>query len=163
MPRTCTACSHDEAHAINVALVQREPYRRIAAQYSLAETSLRRHAKDHLPELLVEAKQAVDSAEADDLMAELTEVKADVKRLKDRAEDEGDLRTALQGCDKALKALELHARVKQLVNEAPKVNVLVNHPEWVEVRTNLLYALDAYPEARESVLRSLEGAGNGTA
>lgn len=163
MPRTCTACGHDEAHAINVALVQREPYRRIAAQYSLAETSLRRHAKDHLPEMLVEAKKAVQSAEADDLMGELSAVKADVKRLKERAEDEGDLRTALQGCDKALKALELHAKVRQLIQEAPQVNVLINHPEWVEVRTTLLYALDAYPEARESVLRALEGAGSGTA
>jgi hypothetical protein len=163
MPRTCTVCAHDEAHAINVVLVQREPYRTIADHYGVSKTSLIRHAQEHLPTLLVQSTRAVEQAKADDLMGELDEVKADVARLKDKAEEEGDLRTALQGCDKALKALELQARVSQIIKDQPQVNVLVNHPEWVELRTTLLYTLDAYPEARGSVLRALEGGGNGQA
>ena len=34
MPRTCTVCSHDEAHVINVALVQRDSYRKIPGYIS---------------------------------------------------------------------------------------------------------------------------------
>src|SRR5919107_4947386 len=47
----------------------------------------------------------------DDLVGELVRVKEDVHRLKEKAEEDGDLRTALLGCDKARKALELQAKV----------------------------------------------------
>ena len=98
----------------------------------------------------------------DDLVGELVRVKEDVHRLKEKAEEDGDLRTALRGCDKALKALELQAKVEQLIQTPPTVNILMI-PEWVSLCTRLIYALDAYPEARGSVLRALEGGGNGTA
>ena len=83
-------------------------------------------------------------------------------RLKEKAEEDRDLRTALRGCDKAPKALELQAKVEHLIQMPPTVNILMT-PEWVSLRTRLIYALDANPEARGSVLRALEGGGNGTA
>jgi hypothetical protein len=98
----------------------------------------------------------------DDLADELVRVKEGVHRLKEKVEEDGDLRTALLGCDKALKALELQAKVEQLIQSPPTVNILMT-PEWVSLRTRLIYALDAYPEARGSVIRALEGGGNGTA
>ena len=160
MPRTCTVCAHDEHHAINVDLLDRLPYRRIATRYGLSEAAVRRHSGEHIPELLLKAYEAIERDDAEDLAGELRKVKADVHRLKEKAEEEGDLRTALLGCDKALKALELQAKVEQLIQTAPAVNILVA-PEWVALRTKLLYALDAYPEARGAVLRALEGAGDG--
>jgi hypothetical protein len=160
MPRTCTVCSHDLHHEINVALVHREPFRHIASRYDLSTGALQRHSRDHIPELLLEAREAIERDDAEDLAGELVRVKEDVHRLKEKAEEDGDLRTALLGCDKALKALELQAKVEQLIQTAPTVNILVA-PEWIELRTTLLYALDAYPEARGSVLRALEEADNG--
>ena len=160
MGRTCTVCTHDEHHAVNVDLLERVPYRHIAARYSVSTGALQRHSKEHIPELLLNAYEATQRDDAEDLAGELAKVKADVHRLKERAEEEGDLRTALLGCDKALKALELQAKVEQLIQTVPSVNILVA-PEWVALRTKLLYALDAYPEARGSVLRALEGAGDG--
>jgi hypothetical protein len=110
--------------------------------------------------LLLEACGAVERGDAEDLAGELARVKEDVHRLKTKAEEDGDLRTALLGCDKALKALELQAKVEQLIQTAPQINILMTS-EWVSLRTRLIYALDAYPEARGSVLRALEEAGNG--
>ena len=55
----------------------------------------------------------------DDLADELVRVKEDVHRLKERVEEDGDLRTALRGCDKALKALELQAKVEHLIQTPP--------------------------------------------
>ena len=52
MPRSCTICTHDEAHAINVALVHRDAYRHIASRYEVSTGALQRHAREHLPELL---------------------------------------------------------------------------------------------------------------
>ncbi len=160
MPRVCTICSHELQHEINVALVHREPFRHIAARYDVSTGALQRHSRDHIPQLLLEAYEAVVGDDADNLAGELARVKADVQRLKTKAEEDGDLRTALLGCDKALKALELQAKVEQLIQTAPQINILMT-PEWVSLRSRLLYALDAHPEARGSVLRALEEADNG--
>ena len=162
MPRVCTICSHELHHEINVALVHREPFRHIASRYDVSTGALQRHGREHLPELLLKACEAIDRDDAEDLAGELVSVKEDVHRLKEKAEEDGDLRTALLGCDKALKALELQAKVEQLIQTAPTVNVLVA-PEWIELRTRLLYALDAYPDARGAVLRALEAGSNGNA
>jgi len=160
MPRRCTVCDHDEGHAINVALVQRESYRTIANHYGVSESALKRHSGEHLPQLLVKARDAVESAEADDLLAELKTEKEHIQELKGLAVKDEDYRTALLAVDKALRALELQARVSQILKDAPVINLNLS-PEWVELRTTLVCALDAYPEARESVLRALEVAGNG--
>ncbi len=160
MPRACTVCLLPERAAIDAALAGGEPNRRIATQYGLSEAAVRRHRADHIPELLLKAYEAIERDNAEDLAGELMRVKSDVHRLKEKAEAEGDLRTALAGCDKALKALELQAKIEQLIQTAPQVNILVS-PEWVELRTKLLYALDAHPLARESVLRALEAGDNG--
>ena len=110
MPRECSVCSHPEAFAINEVLVlQKASNRRIAPQYGLSEKAIRRH-REHIPQLLVKAAEAMELDDAEHLAAELNKLKQDVHRLKDRAEGEGDLRTALLGCDKALKALELQAK-----------------------------------------------------
>src|SRR5918999_51038 len=154
MPRVCTICSHELHHEINVALVHREPFRHIASRYDVSTGALQRHGREHLPELLLKAYEAIERDDAEDLAGELVSVKEDVHRLKEKAEEDGDLRTALLGCDKALKALELQAKVEQLIQTAPTVNVLVA-PEWIELRTRPLYALDAYPDARGAVLRAL--------
>src|SRR5829696_9678194 len=133
MPRRCSVCEHDEHHAINVELLHRVPYRNIAEQYSLSKPALSRHSGDHIPELLLKAYEAIERDDAEDLAGELTRVKDDVQRLKDKAEEEGDIRTALLGCDKALKALELQAKVEQIIASQPTVNITVS-PEWLEVK-----------------------------
>lgn len=161
MPRRCTVCDHDEYHAINVDLLNRVPYRRIAARYGLSEAAVRRHSQEHIPDLLLKAYEAIERDDAEDLAGELVKVKADVHRLKQKAEEEGDLRTALLGCDKALKALELQAKVEQLIQTQPTVNIaLIEHPEWQRIEDVLTRALEPYPAARYAVadaLKELEG------
>ncbi len=164
MPRRCTVCDHDEHHAINVDLVDRRvSYRTIANRYGLSETALKRHSKDHIPELLVQAYNAIERDDAEDLAGELFKVKTDVHRLREKAEDEGDLRTALLGCDKALKALELQAKVEQLIqtSSATTVNIaLIEHPDYRKLEAVLTRALEPYPAARYAVadaLKEIEG------
>jgi hypothetical protein len=157
MGRTCTICSHDERHQINVALVQREPYRHIASRHNISTGALQRHSREHLPALLVKACEAIERDDAEDLAGEVIKVKEDVHRLKEKAEDEGDIRAALLGCDKALKALELQAKIEQLIQTTPIYNIHMN-TEWIELRTAILRALEPHPEARESFLKALSRA-----
>jgi hypothetical protein len=159
--RVCTICSHEERHQINVALVHREPYRHIAARHGVSTGALQRHSREHLPALLVKAYEAIERDDAEDLAGEVNKIKEDVHRLKEKAEDEGDLRAALLGCDKALKALELQAKIEQLIQTAPTLNIHLN-TEWIDLRTAILRALAPHPEARDSFLKALKSVSDGS-
>src|SRR4051794_18080773 len=117
MPRTCTVCSHAEAHLINVALVSREPYRHIASRYGVSTTALQRHSQEHIPALLVKARQAAEAAEADDLLIELRAIRDNLIRLSEAAEEDADYRTAIGGNVARLKYAELLAKVAQIIDE----------------------------------------------
>lgn len=71
MPRACTICAHPERDVIDAALVAGEAFRRVAARYGVTEQAIRRHRKAHLPEALIKARQAEESARADNLLAQL--------------------------------------------------------------------------------------------
>jgi len=134
------------------ALVKNGSYSGIARQYHLSDDAVRRHADLHLPASIVKAREVEEITDADRLKGELEGVKEDVHRLKDLAESEGDYRTALTACDKALKALELQAKVLQLIQDAPRTEVVLISPL---VQTVIIGALQHYPEARQAVADAL--------
>jgi hypothetical protein len=162
MPRRCTACDHGEVHSLNVALVSREPYRTIADRYGVSQTALKRHSAEHIPELLVKASEAVEMAAADDLLGEIRAIRDNLVRLSDKAEDNSDYRTAIGGNVARLKYAELLAKVSQIIDDRPQINLNLS-AEWLEVRGLILWALEPHQEARESVLLALEAQSNGKA
>jgi hypothetical protein len=160
--RTCTVCGHDEAHAVNVALVAREPYRAISRRSGLSKDALKRHSQEHIPELLVKARHAVESADADDLLERVESLQERTLAILETAEDSGELRTALGAIREARSNLELLAKLLGELDERPQVNLYLS-PEWLELRAVIVTALEPHPEARGAVLGALEGAGNGRA
>jgi hypothetical protein len=144
-----------------VALVHREPYRHIASRHTVSTGALQRHSREHLPALLVKAYEAIERDDAEDLAGEVIKVKEDVHRLREKAEEEGDFRAALLGCDKALKALDLQAKIEQLIQTTPTINIHLN-TEWIKLRTAILRALGSYPEARESFLEAITSVSDGS-
>jgi len=158
--RTCTVCTHDEHHAVNVALVSRDPYRHIAKHYGLSVGSLSRHAKEHLPALLAKAKNAVEVAEADSLLVRVESLYRHTEAILEAAEDNNEWGTALQAIRECRCNLELLGRVTKELESASTVHLNLN-PEWIELRAIIVTALEPYPDARGSVLRALESADNG--
>jgi hypothetical protein len=77
-PRACTVCTHPELEAINRALVQGLPNRRIASHHDVTERAVRNHKAGHLPAALAKAQEAREVAKADDLLS-------DVRGLQERA------------------------------------------------------------------------------
>ena len=57
----CAACRHVRHVEIDAALVAGEPLRHVARRYGLHREAVKRHAADHVPEL-VGADDAVDVA-----------------------------------------------------------------------------------------------------
>ncbi len=63
MARKCTICSHAHQRRIDAELVEQVPNRRIATQFDVSESSVRRHAASHLSRVAVQA--ATEERETD--------------------------------------------------------------------------------------------------
>jgi len=87
MPRPCTVCTHPDRDAIDRALAQSTPNRRIAAQYRLGEASVRRHRAEHLPATITKATEAAEVIRADSLLDQVRELQTRALALLDRAEN----------------------------------------------------------------------------
>ncbi len=162
MPRMCSVCTHDQAHVINVALVQRDGYRTVAHQYNVSVDALKRHAKEHIPKLLARAKDAVEVAEAGTLLDRVEGLYKRTEAILEAAENNKEWPTALAAIRECRGNLELLGRVTKELQDAPTFNLYLS-PEWLELRAVLVGALEPHQEAQTAVLRALEGGGNGRA
>jgi hypothetical protein len=134
--------------------------RTIADRFSVSKTALGRHKENHLPATLAVAREAEQAASADDLLSQVRDLQGRAFAILDRAEGTGDLRTALGAIREARGNLELLTRLLGKLDERPQINVLIS-PEWLDLRSAIIGALGTYPEARESILKALEGLDGG--
>ena len=160
MVRTCTICNHKKVDEIDRRARIENDIAKIAKDFSLSYNALYRHVKanHHIREVTA-IPTASELATSRDILREITDHHKEAVRLKNLAEEEGDLKTALLGLDKALKCLELVAKIQgqiqeQTINVNTQVNILVS-PEWIALRTKIVDALDKYPEAKEEVLNAI--------
>ena len=130
MSRRCTACGHGDRAAIDAAIVGKIPIRRIAANYGLKESSVRRH-RAHISAHLLQAAEAEETLSAGKLLADLRGLQARALTLLDEAEAMHDLRGAVaclrecRGCiETAAKLLETSA-VEELTRKLEAIGVKV--------------------------------------
>jgi hypothetical protein len=159
MPRTCRVCEHPNREEIDRALVAGDANTKLSSVFAVSEQALRRHKGSHLPAKLVMAEAAAEVAEADGLLDQVRDLQRRVLDILDKAEEAGELRTALSAIREARGNLELLAKLLGELDERPVTNVLVS-AEWVTLRTAMMEALGPYPRARVAVaacLSELEG------
>jgi hypothetical protein len=152
--RTCTICSHDEAHAIDVAIVQQDTYRSIAERWGVSHGAIRRHRQEHLPALLARAKEAVEVAQADSLLERVEGLYKRTETILDTVEESQEWGLALSAIRECRSNLELLGRVTKELESAPTLNLTLN-PEYLEVRAIIVQALGPYPDARQAVADAL--------
>jgi hypothetical protein len=160
MPRKCAICTHADKEAIDRALVGDASNRSVASLYDVSEAAVRRHKANHLPAKLAMAQQAEEVAEADSLLAQVRDLQERTLAILEGAESTKQHRTALSAIREARSNLELLAKLLGELDDRPQVNILIS-PEWLELRTVIVGALEPYSEARGAVLSALESAGNG--
>jgi hypothetical protein len=156
MPRVCAVCDHPERTAIDQALVRGESVSRNSALFRVSTDSLERHKANHLPKAVVKAQEVREVAKGDDLLREVRILRSKAYSLLLKAEEKGDLRTALGGIREARGCLELLAKLLGELDERPQINVLIASTEWTSVRGLILKALLPYPEARVAVAEALD-------
>jgi hypothetical protein len=125
MPPTCTVCRLPNRHEAEEALLAGEPLRNIAERFGTSATALHRHKESHLAAKLVKAEEAREIASADTLVGKLVALEGVARRLCQKAEKDGDPRTALMAVRELVRQIELAARISGEL-EAAKVKVQVN-------------------------------------
>ena len=123
MPRSCTVCAHPKREQIDLALVEGVSAAEISGRYrTVGERAVRRHRSNHLPAKLVMAEKAAEVAEADTLLDQVKGLQARAYALLDKAEEAGELRTALSATREARGNLELLAKLLGDLDERPVTN-----------------------------------------
>jgi hypothetical protein len=157
MPRSCTVCEHYKKKTIDRELVGGASNRSVASIYDVSEAAVRRHKANHLPAKLVMAEKVAEVVEADNLLDQVKGLQRRAYGILDRAEEAGELRTALSAIREARGNLELLAKLLGELDERPVVNLNIS-PEWLELRAVIVGALEPHPEALRAVVGALEGA-----
>jgi hypothetical protein len=145
-----------------MALIAGEPYRSVANRYeSLSQASVQRHSDNHLPATLAQAKEAEMVAHADDLLEQVRDLQVRTFAILEAAEASEQHRTALAAIKEARSNLELLAKLSGELQQEGTVNLHLS-PEYLEVRTAILVAVEPYPEAAQAISRAMLGIeGNG--
>ena len=157
MGRQCTVCAHNDIEEINRLLLCSDSYRDIARQFALSKDALSRHKESHIPELLsksADLKAEVESTQGNQTLAEVRELKVTALEILAVAQGAGDLKTALMGIREARSCLELCMKAEGQIKDGPQITI-VSNPEWIELRTLVINALEPYPEAREAVVYAI--------
>jgi hypothetical protein len=162
MPRVCTICSHGSRYDIDSILVDRsKPYRDIARQYDVSKDAISRHVSSgHISELVALAADAERGARADTLLDRIEALQSRTLVILEATDETHDHRMALSAIREARRNLELIGEVTKELDRTPTLNVHLN-PEWIELRTVIVQALDPHPDARQSVVQAIASVGNG--
>jgi predicted Zn-ribbon and HTH transcriptional regulator len=122
MPRVCTICTHAERDAIDRALIESTPKRRIAAQHGLVESAVRRHAEKHLPGVLVLA-EAGEVMRAGSLLERARAANAEAWEVLNMAKQAENPGAVLQALDRIAKLLLVEGQF--LATEGPEDRYMV--------------------------------------
>lgn len=154
MPRRCTICIHPERAAIDRQLLSSVTLRSIAQRFDVSEYALIRHRENHLGELVDQAAETLTEELVMNVWEEINRLKEEAARLQAEAEEQRDLKTALQALAEYRRVVELVCRLEGQVDQGARVNVLVS-PEWAALRGIIQSSLAAYPEARNALASEL--------
>jgi len=139
-------------------IVEGASVRHVAEQFGLSASAVQRH-KSHIPELLVQAREHADTYEAGAIFDRIERLEREtLEQLEaEKASDEVDRRIVLQAIREQRGNIELVAKVMQLIDQAPKMELILISPQVQQV---IIRALAPYPQARLAVanaLAALEG------
>jgi hypothetical protein len=153
MPQACKVCRHSKRSEIDRAILNGDASRLIAARYGASDSSVRRH-KPHVASRIVQAHQAEVLSSADTLLHEVESLKRRADLLGSQAEEAKDVRTALVAVRELTRLAELQARLVGAMRDNP--GSVANHPAWHRLRSELLFALQPFPEASGAVVSAIQ-------
>ena len=155
MAKPCTICEDPRRDEFDRRARIEDNIAKIAQDFALSYDALYRHVKanHHIREVTAIPTSA-ELATSEDIYKEIEAWHTEAKDLQRTAKAGGDIKTALLGLEKALKCLELMLKIHGQISDAPQITI-INNPEWIELRTVIIQALDPFPDAKQAVCEVL--------
>lgn len=149
---------HPKSKEIITRLASGEEFSKIVEDFpEIRYQDLDYYSKNKLPVLVSkspEFKAEVEEFRGNNTLEEVRSLKAKALEILAQAQQAGDLKTALMGIREARSCLELWMRAEGQLNDAPQITI-INNPEWIELRTVIIQALDPFPDAKQAVCEVL--------
>jgi hypothetical protein len=147
MPRRCSVCTHPRRPEIDHAIVAGNSYRTVAQQFTVPRDAVVRHRR-HLSVALAKPLSSEQIFPQEALLGQLEELKSEAQRLKQKAEQEGDYRTALAAVRELCRIVELVAKLCGQIDSRTETKILnVNFdPETVNRITKTFLARHSHLE-----------------
>jgi len=165
----CTICHHREHAAIDLAIARGVSVLALSRRYKVSTDSIYRHKKAHLPptlraKLIAGPDLDIDldklrETESQSLLANLVALRHRLFASLDTAEECGD------GTMISRLAAQLHNNLEITgkllgdlgIGSTATINNVLVMPAYVEMRVELVKALEPFPEARQAVAAVLRG------
>ncbi len=152
--------SHPDWKKIVKRLASGEEYSKIIQDYpELTWFDLDYYAKNKLDKVLSKSDELKAEIEGDlgnDTLAEIRGLKTKALEILEQAQNAGDLKTALLGIHEARGCLETCLKAEGQLKDGPQITIINNH-EWIDLRTVIITALDAFPQAKAAVVNAIRG------
>jgi hypothetical protein len=117
--------------------------------------SIQRHMTNHVSEKAIKAAEALDLAEGLNVVTALTESRARILSIYEKAMDSDDLRAAVSALQTEVSQLSLMGKVTGQFSDQSQVNVLVTGQDD-PVMAVILSVLEPYPEIRQTLADALD-------
>lgn len=152
MGRHCSICDHPERDKLESALVSGATLRDLAQTFGVSRDAVRRHRIGHLSPALVAMQAEREHDGTATLLDRVESLITRTERLLSAAEKSGAVTTALAAVREQRELLRLLGAASGELNDRPQVTInLMASEEYIAVRSAILAALMAYPEARQAV------------
>jgi hypothetical protein len=136
-------------------------YRNIASQFGVSYGAVSRHVNNgHIAERLLKAKVEDEARSALDVTRQLKAINSAALTILRDARDHDEPSLALRAIDRIHRQLELQAKLLGDLEGEGTINITLS-PEWLQIRAVLVGSLEGHPQARDRLLKALEGNGNG--
>jgi hypothetical protein len=165
----CQVCDHADRASIELGLANKVPIRVLGKRYGIHHDAVYRHGRNHMaPELHAKLMtrgrmdpvqlENLREIESEGLLHHLVATRARMYGHMDAAEQQNDYKAAATIGDKVVKTCETIAKLlgdirTGTVNVHQSVLVL---PEFHALRTSIMQALRAHPQARADVVKALQ-------
>jgi hypothetical protein len=158
--------AHTQSEEIIRRLASGEDYSKIVEDYpDIRYQDLDYYAQNKLPAILSKSndlKALADEIEQADVHKGDTYLQLVIglqKKALDALEQQNakeDPKSWAMVSREARGYVELMGKALDRIREAPPAQItIINNPEWVELRTLIIGALEPYPEAREAVIHAI--------
>jgi len=153
--KKCLVCTSPDKDAINEKMIAGLSVRKLAEEYDISKSAMAAHRSNHLPALMVKAKQLNEVDSATRLVEQIEKLYMRAYQIIDKAEQKEKFAPAVAAIREARGSLELLAKISGDLKSGTHLT-LIYSPQWITLRQVLVKALEPFPDARAKVIEALE-------